>query len=97
MRSRESEPNVLGRRVQLDSISYSIIGVLPPGIVLQRGLSLPYWIPIGSSPGVRSPMQQDAWTIARLKPSVSLATATAETERFVKHSPENDYRSMASG
>ncbi|HTE46179.1 MAG TPA: ABC transporter permease [Gemmatimonadaceae bacterium] len=85
------DPHVLGRRVRIDSISYSIIGVLPAGLTLDRSVApAAYWVPVGANAeAARQPGWADFLTMARLKRGVSLATATAETERFIRTTPSN--------
>jgi hypothetical protein len=40
--------HVIGRRIRIDSVSYSIIGVLPPGTEIERNATpTSYWIPAG--------------------------------------------------
>ncbi|MGA8149534.1 MAG: ABC transporter permease [Terriglobales bacterium] len=74
------DPSVLGRQIQLDSVPYVIIGVLP------RWFAYPdtdaqLWVPYAST---FTPQEFDAHdnhqshVVARLKPGVSAAAATSE-------------------
>lgn len=78
-----ADPNVIGRRIRIDSTSYAIIGVLPAGLTLDRRTApASYWIPAGQAADANDAGANDYWALARLKRGVSLTAATAETERF---------------
>jgi putative ABC transport system permease protein len=79
-----SDPNVIGRSVNLNGVPHTIVGVLPPGFRLISE------VPAGSNPEVLIPLQlspnpSDGGTnytlIARLKPGITLAAAQADSER----------------
>jgi putative ABC transport system permease protein len=73
------DPNIIGRRVQLNAMPRTIIGVMPPGFSFQnRAIDL--WEPLGLNPAENYRKTQGRWmlTIARLKPGVTLAQAQAQ-------------------
>ncbi len=87
------DPNIIGRAVLLDAVPHTIVGIMPRGFDLDRsGTIVAYWEPArldtssanGSSFGYRA--------IGRLKPTTSLAAATAESGRLLKvlAAPDDD-------
>ncbi len=88
------DPDIVGRRVILNSAEVTIIGVAPPRFVgTLVGLGFDFWIPVTLDPQVRSRGSSqgivggdrlrdrgDRWLqgFARLKPGVTLAQANAE-------------------
>jgi putative ABC transport system permease protein len=79
-----SDPGVIGRQVRIDSVAYSIVGVLPPGLTLERNSTPPsYWIPLGQdADAARDRGNYSFRAMARLKRGVSIQMAKAETERL---------------
>lgn len=81
------DPSVLGRTVRLDTESYTIIGVLPPGFEapLAWGIS-EYVMPRQSYPGMITQRDGSWWinACARLKPGVTIAAAQAELAAFAQ-------------
>ena len=85
-----ADPNIIGRAIPLDGRPYTVIGVLPAGFTLPstqllgsfRGTShaLEAFIPFGWTADQLSEIEGDHnyFGIARLKPGVSIAQATAE-------------------
>lgn len=77
-----ADPSVIGRVVTLDQRPFEIIGVMPPRFrgVAPAGLVRDFWLPVDAAAGGARfqdrtrPMVQ---AIARLKPGVSRAQATA--------------------
>ncbi len=85
-----SDRRILGRRLQLNGIPYTVIGVMPGGFVFPRSNEMPsvvftfppqvqLWVPL--APG-RAPVgSNEPWELAvvgRLKPGVSVSRAQAE-------------------
>lgn len=79
-------PRVIGRRVAIDSVSYSIIGVLPAGLTLDRRTApAAFWVPAGqNAEDAQDAGASNYWVIGRLKHGVGLGAAITETEQFVK-------------
>ncbi|MGH7618708.1 MAG: ADOP family duplicated permease, partial [Gemmatimonadaceae bacterium] len=79
-----SDPRAVGRVIQIDTARYTIVGVLPPGLTLDRNATHPaYWLPAGQDPQDwldRGSYEYQA--IGRLRQSVSLSAATAESGLF---------------
>src|SRR5437016_3777913 len=79
-----SDPNVLGRNIRVNTMPRKIVGVLPPDF---RFLSSEarLFLPIRSRPAERTPEQRhsdggDTHMIARLKPGATIAEAQAQID-----------------
>jgi putative ABC transport system permease protein len=97
-----ADPSIVGRRISLDNLSYTVIGVLPPGFGL-----LP--------PDAQSPRQIDLWVaaavdyrslnrgshflrvVARLKPNVTVEAARAEMEAVGSRMDREFYQASGFG
>ena len=81
-----SDPNIVGKTVQLNNRAYEVIGVAPESFVGTKfALALDFWTPISMAEELRrSPdllkERGSHWmnVVGRLKPGVSLAQASAE-------------------
>ena len=86
LRRFAADPNIVGKTIELNSRTYNVIGVAPESFKGTKfGLSLDFWAPIMMAEELqRSPKQLSErgghWlnVIARLKPGVSRAQASAE-------------------
>jgi putative ABC transport system permease protein len=83
------DPNVINRKITLDGSSYTVVGVMPPGLYPMRPLTTGqidfdeseqhYWTPMSFAPqwaAVRS--AHVLGVVGRLKPGVTLDQAVAE-------------------
>ena len=86
-----SDPNILGRKMRLDSDLYTIVGVMPPGFrhpgrTLDTDVDV--WIATGFNalpfpvPAVRS-LRFIPGAIARLKPGLGVAQAQAQLDAYI--------------
>ncbi len=88
-----SDPEILGKTIDLDESPYTVIGVMPSGFRLPEWAD--YWAPLRST-WVPPPDRSIHWllVVARLAPGVSLAAAQGEmdaiTERLAKAYPKSD-------
>ncbi|HET6893201.1 MAG TPA: ABC transporter permease [Pyrinomonadaceae bacterium] len=81
-----SDPNIVGKKVQLNGRSYDVIGIAPESFKGSNfGLSLDFWVPVAMVEELdRAPQllkdRDSHWMeiIGRIKPGVSLAQASAE-------------------
>jgi predicted permease len=101
------DPNVLGKKLRLDSDLYTIVGVMPPnfrhpGRTLQTDVDV--WLPCGFNalPFPSPPNRNQRYlpgAIARLKPGLSVADAQARLVNFTTHLSQEfptDYPAAAS-
>lgn len=89
-----SDPNVIGRTIQLNAVPRTIVGVMPPGFNFPPGAEL--WTPL-SVAGVFGRDRDGRvlrGVIGRLLPGVSLARARADARRIMqqlqREYPEDD-------
>ncbi len=79
-----SDPEIVGRSIDLNGRPYSVIGVAPPGF---RGTETIYWPEVWAPMSMEAAIEQNAWleeratqdcmVAGRLKPGVSAAQAEA--------------------
>jgi putative ABC transport system permease protein len=72
-----SDPEIVGRTIQLGDARYTVVGVMPQGFAFP--LSQRFWIPLRANPSQVEPRQgPEVFTFGRLAPGVSLDEAQAE-------------------
>ena len=81
----DSDPNIIGERLEIDRVPYTIVGVMPRGAALPLPWFPPrLWTPLVFSPSDLTPSTRDNhylnMVVARLKPSVTLSQARAEMD-----------------
>jgi predicted permease len=79
-----ADPNVIGKQIRVNSVSRTVIGVLPRGFHFLSSDALVF-LPLASRPEDRAPSQRHSGgnviqMIARLKPDATLAQAQAELD-----------------
>jgi predicted permease len=74
-----SDPQIVGKTLALDGVSYSIIGVMPEGFQMPSGAGL--WIPLAFTPEEAKSTVEYLNVIARLKPGVGAQQAQAELDQ----------------
>ena len=90
-RNYGSDPNIIGRKMRLDSDMYTIVGIMPPGFrhpgrTLNTDVDV--WIATGFNglpfpvPAQRS-LRMIPGAIARLKPGLTVAQAQAQLDAYV--------------
>jgi putative ABC transport system permease protein len=90
-RNYGSDPNIIGRKMRLDSDLYTIVGVMPPGFrhpgrTLDTDVEV--WIATGFNalpfpvPAVRS-LRMIPGAIGRLKPGLTVARAQSRLDAFI--------------
>src|SRR5262245_37648634 len=81
-----ADPNVIGRKVILNAIDYTVIGVMPPDFKWhvrknsQTGQAAELWTPWAISSGFKQFRGRFICAVARLKPGVTLSQARSEME-----------------
>jgi putative ABC transport system permease protein len=72
-----ADPNIVGRRISMDGVSFEIVGVMPPEFALSADYDL--WAPLPpDSPYSMGRVWRYVQTCARLKPGVTPEQAQAE-------------------
>ncbi len=78
------DPNIVGRTIQLNGATTTVIGVMPPDVRLLMksnslvGRTTDLWIPFPLPAEARNPRGRSISVIARLKPGLSIAQAQSE-------------------
>src|SRR5262245_44806415 len=81
-----ADPNVIGRKMILNAMDYTVIGVTPPDFKWhvrrnsQTGQAAELWTPWAISSGFKQFRGRFICAVARLKPGVTLSQARAEME-----------------
>jgi predicted permease len=94
-----SDPVSVGKTVHIEGTNYTIVGIAPPGFFGVTVGDLPdFWIPLSMekeiSPGwngLDNKWFQSLYLVARLKPGVSVAQASANTNLVFKQILRGDY------
>ncbi len=87
-----ADPDVLDRTAHLDRVAYRVIGVMPRGFEfpprgMLQGTRADVWVPMSLTPDERQ-ARGDSWDyngIARLKPGVTVAQASADVDAIARH------------
>ncbi|MGH9838201.1 MAG: ADOP family duplicated permease, partial [Blastocatellia bacterium] len=81
-----ADPQLIGRRIQLNGESYTVVGVMPPRFQLTRGTEL--WAPLMLDPAAQpwraNRSNHNLSVIGRLKPGVSVAQAQAAMDTLAR-------------
>jgi predicted permease len=94
-----NNPAIVGKVVHIEGTDYTIVGVAPAGFFgTTVGESPDFWIPLSMekeiSPGwngLDDKWFQSLYLVARLKPGVTVAQATANTNLFFKQYLRSEY------
>jgi len=83
------DPRVLGRIVEINGIRHTIIGVAPKGLSLDRGpTSIAFWLPAAQDTANANDNSSFPFeAIGRLKPRVSLRSASVEASLLLRDVP----------
>ena len=78
------DPAIVGKRVQIDGRSVSVVGVMPPSFDFPPAMDI--WMPLGLPPPVwhlrPAPI---LFSVARLRPGVTFDQARAELDGLARH------------
>ena len=81
------DPTILGRRLELNRVPFTVIGVAPPGFIgVYGGLRQSFWVPVHMARALdfqhRDRLARGSWLqiMGRPKPGVSLAAIRANLE-----------------
>jgi len=82
--------NIIGRPIELNGLSYSVIGVMPPGFSFPHAEEMPsvlelpreaqLWVPLAIAPGERGP--NELAVIGRMRKGATIAQVRAELNIF---------------
>jgi putative ABC transport system permease protein len=96
------DPNVLGKSIDLDRTSYTVIGVMPRSFLfpLQNGQldQTKLWVPMSLTPDELDDLHAGVWAwhlVGRLKDGVTVAQAGQEVDRTAQQAMRNFPANMA--
>jgi predicted permease len=81
-----ADAGVIGRSIALDDVQYTVVGVAAPELSFPERPDI--WVPYVFAPYEMDPQARGShslWGIARVKPGVSIATASAELAGIAKN------------
>ena len=79
------DPGVLGKPVELDDVSYTIVGVLPRGFSFAPAEPADFWVIENPAKGCEKNRGcHNLYGIARLRPGVSFSTALADVKTIAQ-------------
>lgn len=77
-----ADPNIIGRDVRMNSESYTVVGVMPPGIYDRFNAQL--WVPLAFRPEQTNHDSHNMLVMARLKDGISLEQAQSEMSEIAE-------------
>ena len=93
-----SSRNIVGRRLQIDEQSFTIVGVMPPGIDYPRGVEI--WRPSRTVPAdgpFGDAARREIDLIGRLRPGVTREQLTTELTSFTRQFEDDARRDVPKG
>jgi len=82
-----SDPDILGRTLNLDDTTWEVVGVMPPAFTFP-GEHTQLWMPHRIDPATLDKTNFRYGVIGRLKPGISLEAAKADLDRVLTRLPE---------
>ena len=94
------DPGIVGSKVKINGLDYSILGVMPQGFFGTELIFTPeFWVPIAMEPQIEpgnrwidERFDWNLWTVGRLKPGISRAQAESELNtvaaQIVRQNPD---------
>ena len=73
------DPSAIGRLASINGTAHEIVGVMPPGFAFP-GMRAELFVPLQISPKTAPIEGRNFWTVARLRPGVTLQAAQADME-----------------
>jgi len=78
-RQYAADPNIVGRKITLDGVPRTVVGVIPAAIVFpNRATPMDAWLPLQAQPAPGSRDGHRYTVFGRLRPGATLAQATAD-------------------
>jgi putative ABC transport system permease protein len=97
VRALGGDPTVIGRTVRLDSVAYTVVGILPASAEQAGVFQADVWTLLPSDPEAVRDRGDRAWlVVCRLQPDVSFQQAAAELES-VTRALEREYPATNAG
>ena len=81
------DPSILNRAIRISGRTTSVVGVMPPGLVL---IGTDLWIPWGADPLTVPRNVRQFNVLARLAPGATLAQANAELETIARRTEQSE-------
>jgi putative ABC transport system permease protein len=81
-----ADPNIIGQQVRMDGLQYTVVGVLAPGATDRVQSEL--YVPLAFKPEQINHEFHWILVMARLKPGISVAQASADMQAVTKHIAE---------
>jgi ABC-type antimicrobial peptide transport system permease subunit len=86
------DPNIVGQKIKLNGLDYSILGVMPRGLFGTEKLLTPdSWVPMAMEPQIEpgnnwldTRSTWNVWVMGRLKPGVTAQQAEADLNAIAK-------------
>jgi len=87
-----ADASVLGTTLDLDGLTYRVIGVLPPGFKFNGSVTVDLYVPIGVFKSDAAPRgaHGSMRILARLRPSVTLSAARTDLDRIMQRLAQED-------
>jgi predicted permease len=82
-----ADPDVLGRRVSVDGVERTIVGIMPEQFAFPNDATA-LWLPIGIDPARTRSAAFDFHAVARLRQGVTTETAAADLQKLLPLVPE---------
>ena len=80
-RRYHEDASIIGQAIRMDGASYTVVGVMSPQFQFQFwGNPAELWVPVGYTPGDQSRGSHSFAVVARMKPGVTLAQASAQMD-----------------
>ncbi|MGD8873121.1 MAG: ABC transporter permease [Gemmatimonadota bacterium] len=84
------DPDVIGRSIEMNSQTWEIIGIMPPGYAFPSP-EVDVWIPHQLDPASENYGGHHLWAVARLRPDATLESATTDAEDLISRFSEAGY------
>jgi putative ABC transport system permease protein len=89
-----ADPAIVGKAIQIDRKAHVVVGVMPASFVIEYGVRLELWVPVGWTEGDAGRTSNSFVALARLKPGVTVEQARSEMDTIgralsVEHPVEN--------
>jgi putative ABC transport system permease protein len=92
----QGAPEALGRQIEVNNVSRTIVGVMPPGFAYPA-LEVELWLPLSIDPARTRPASLNLIGIARIKEGLSGEAAQLDLARVLASFPEEAVDGTSSG